>query len=93
MNKQDKRQEMRIACNKRVQVIMANSNSLLMTALNYSMSGVGITGSIYQMIPHVGEQLNVSFTLDTTDSRQVNINAVVKYINLDGGVYFLGLGL
>ncbi len=93
MNKQDKRQEARIACNKSVQVMMANSPPLLMTALNYSMSGVGITGSIYQVIPHVGEQLNVSFTLDATELRQVNINGIVKYINLEGGVYYLGLGL
>jgi len=93
LNKQDKRQEMRIACNKSVQVIMANSTTLLMKALNYSMSGVGITGSIYQAIPHVGEQLNVSFTLDTADSRKININGVVKYINLEGAEYYLGLGL
>ena len=93
LSTQEKRQEMRIACNKPVQVMMANSTPLLMTALNYSMSGVGITGSIYQLIPHVGEQLNVRFTLDATELRQVNINGTVKYINLDGGVYYLGLGL
>jgi len=89
---QNKRQEMRIACNKSVQVLMANNTSLLMTVLNYSMNGVGISGSIYQQIPHVGEQLNVSFILNTTSSRQVDINGVVKYINLDGGVYYLGVG-
>lgn len=93
MNTQDKRQEVRIACNQSVQVLMSSSPPLLMTALNYSMGGVGITGSIYQLIPHVGEQLNVSFTLDATALRQVNITGFVKYINLDGGVYYLGLGL
>lgn len=93
LNTQDKRKETRIACNQSVQVLMANSAPLLMTALNYSMNGIGITGSIYQLIPHVGEQLNVSFTLDATALRQVNIHGFVKYINLQGGVYYLGLGL
>ncbi len=93
MNTQDKRKETRIACNQSVEVQMVNGAPLLMRALNYSMNGVGITGSIYQLIPHVGEQLNVSFTLDAAKLRQVNINGIVKYINLQGGVYYLGLGL
>ena len=92
-NKADLRLEKRIECNKPVQVIMSDATSLVMTALNYSMGGIGITGSIYQVIPHVGEQLNVSFTLDTADSRQVNVNGIVKYINLDGSTYYMGLGL
>ena len=69
---------------------MSDATSVEMTALNYCMGGVGVTGSMYQVIPQVGEQLNVNFTLD---SRQVNINGVVKYINLEGGLYYLGLGL
>ena len=89
-NKPDKRIEARIKCNKPVQVLLSDATSLVMTALNYSMGGVGITGSIYQIIPNVGEQLNVNFTLD---NRQVNINGTVKYINLEGSVYYLGLGL
>ncbi len=93
MNTRNKRRETRIACKQSVQVIMENNAPVEMTALNYSMSGVGITGSIYQLIPHVGEQLNVSFTLDAANTRQVKINGVVKYINLDGGMYYMGLGL
>ncbi len=86
----DKRSETRINCHKTVQVIMSDATSVEMIALNYCMGGVGVTGSMYQVIPQVGEQLNVNFTLD---SRQVNINGVVKYINLEGGLYYLGLGL
>jgi len=90
---QEKRQEVRMECHKSVEVMMLNSEPLLMTALNYSMKGVGITGSVYQIIPRVGEELNVSFMLGVTTSRQVNIHGIVKYINLDGGMYYLGLGL
>lgn len=89
----NKRTETRIGCNKPIKVIMADDTSMLMTALNYSMGGVGATGSIYQVIPQVGEQLNMHFTLDTMNSREVNINGIVKYINLEGGMYYLGLGL
>ena len=89
---QNKRQEMRIACNKSVQVIMATNTSISMTVLNYSMRGICISGSIYHQIPLIGEQLSVSFILNTMTSRQVDINGVVKYINLDGGVYYMGVG-
>ena len=89
----DKRCEKRIDCSKQVQVIMSDATSVQMTALNYSMGGIGITGSIYQVIPHVGEQLTVNFTLDAKKARQVNISGTVKYINLDGSTYYLGLGL
>lgn len=89
----NKRSEMRINCNKAIQVVTSNDIAMNMTALNYSMGGVGITGSIYQVIPHVGEQLKVNFTLDTASSRQVNIDGTVKYINFIGGIYYLGLGL
>ena len=89
----NKRSEARIDCKKPIDVVTSNDISMVMTALNYSMGGVGITGSIYQAIPHVGEQLNVNFTLDSENSRQVDINGIVKYINLDGGIFYLGLGL
>lgn len=88
----NKRNETRIACNKPIQVITSDETSIQMTALNYSMGGVGITGSIYQVIPHVGEQLNVHFTLDAAKLRQVNIDGIVKHINFNDGVYYLGLG-
>lgn len=89
----NKRSEVRIDCNKPIEVVTSNEVSMLMTALNYSMGGVGITGSIYQAIPHVGEQLNIHFTLDSENTRQVDINGFVKYINLNGGTFYLGLGL
>lgn len=89
----DKRSEMRIGCNKPIKVVTSDETSMLMTAMNYSMGGVGITGSIYQFIPHIGEQLKINFTLDGVNDRQVNVDGIVKYINLDGGIYYLGLSL
>jgi len=89
----NKRNETRIGCNKPIKVVMPDNSSMLMTALNYSMGGVGATGSIYQVIPQVGEQLKMNFTLNAANSREVKINGIVKYINLEGGVYYLGLGL
>mgnify|MGYP002266147488 CR=1 FL=1 len=89
----NKRNEMRIGCNKLIKVVMSDGTSMLMTVLNYSMGGVGVTGSIYQVIPQIGEQLKMNFTLDAGNSREVKISGIVKYINLEGGVYYLGLGL
>lgn len=89
----NKRSEMRMNCNKPIKVTTEDETSMLMTALNYSMGGVGITGSIYQAIPQVGEQLKVNFTLGGDNFRQVNIDGTVKYINLDGGIFYLGVGL
>ena len=89
----NKRSEMRIDCNKSIQVVTSDKTIIKMTALNYSMSGVGITGSIYQVIPHVGEQLKVNFTLDAANLREVNIRGIVKHIDFNGGEYYLGLGL
>ncbi|MBN4080223.1 PilZ domain-containing protein [Beggiatoa alba] len=89
----NKRQESRIKCNKPVEVIMSDKTRLAMTALNYSMRGVGVTGSIFQVIPYIGEQVKVSFTLEANDPRQVCITGYVKYIKFDGGVYYLGLGV
>lgn len=89
----NKRSEIRIDCNKPIQVVTSNETAIEMTALNYSMGGVGITGSIYQIIPHVGEQLKVNFTLDAANLRQVNLDGIVKHINFNGGEYYLGLGL
>jgi len=89
----DKRSEARIECKQSVQVIMPDNTQLDMTALNYSMGGVGIKGSVYQVIPHVGDKLKIHFTLDAKNSRQVDISGIVKHINLDGGTYYLGLGV
>ena len=89
----NKRSEMRIRCDKPIQVIMSDETKMLMTALNYSMGGVGLIGSVYQVIPHVGEQLKVHFTLNGADARQVDVSGIVKYINLNGGTYYLGLGV
>lgn len=89
----NKRQEVRIDCEKQIKVKSSNESTMSMTALNYSMKGVGITGTIYQAIPHVGEELNINFTLDSDSERKVNVTGIVKYINLDGGAFYLGLGL
>lgn len=88
----DKRCEARIACKQPVQVVMSDSTTIFMTALNYSMGGVGISGSVYQIIPHVGEELEVHFTL-SAGSREINVAGTVKHISLDGGVYYLGLAI
>ncbi len=89
----DKRSEVRISCKQPVQVTMWDNTKILMTALNYSMSGVGISGSVYQIIPHVGEELKIHFTLETSGSREINVAGIVKHINLEGGIYYLGLAV
>ena len=89
----DKRSEMRIDCNQPVQVWMQDNTSILMTAQNYSMKGVGISGSVYQVIPHVGEELRVHFKLEKAGAREIDVNGIVKHISLDGGVYYLGLAV
>lgn len=89
----DKRSEARILCNQSVQVIMSDNTSIVMTALNYSMSGVGICGSVYQIIPHVGEELKIHFTLEAAGCREINVAGIVKHINLNGGIYNMGLAI
>jgi len=92
-NTKDKRSEMRINCDQPVQVWMEDNTSILMTAQNYSMKGVGISGSVYQVIPHVGEELRVHFKLEKAGAREIDVNGIVKHISLDGGVYYLGLAI
>jgi len=89
----DKREEMRIACHQPVQVWMSDNTSIIMTALNYSMKGIGISGSVYQVIPHVGEELRIHFKLETSGAREIDVNGIVKHIHLDGGEYYLGLAV
>lgn len=89
----NKRSEARINCNKAVQVFLSDETQMNMTALNYSMGGIGVTGSVYQVIPQVGEKLRVLFTVGESSARNVDVSGTVKHINLNGGVYYLGIAL
>jgi len=89
----NKRSETRIECNKPVSIQMFDKTTITVTALNYSMGGIGIMGSVYQIIPQIGEKLSVFFTLGSDDKKKLTIIGTVKHIHLDGARYYLGLGI
>lgn len=88
----EKRKLTRIKSDKMVQVTLLRDTSIAMKMRDYSMAGVGITGPIYQAIPNMGDKLKVCFEVKLGSGfRTINVFGRVKYINLDGANYFLGL--
>ncbi len=63
-----------------------------MRVRDYSMRGVGIAGTIYTKLPSLGEKLSVKFAVKVNNNqRNINMTGTVRYIELQGVNFHMGL--